>query len=95
MRTELLSAILLLAAHTALPAAEYTLPATQSTVVWGYYSADAKPALTVHSGDVVHIRTASSCPAPDRLLSAGVRPSDIPANLREIHEKLTDKGPVR
>src|SRR5215471_14074541 len=76
-----------------LEAAEYTLPATPSTVVWGYYSAQAKPALRVHSGDTVRMQTASSCPVPARLEAAGVRPSDIPQYLHDIHEKVTDKGP--
>jgi acetamidase/formamidase len=39
------------------------------------------------------MQTASSCPAPARLEGAGVRPSDIPQYLRDIHEKVTDKGP--
>jgi len=41
----------------------------------------------------VRIQTASSCPPPERLEEAGVRPSDIPQYLREIHEKVTDRGP--
>jgi acetamidase/formamidase len=73
--------------------ADYTLAATPSTVVWGYYSSQAKPALKVHSGDTVKMQTASSCPPPARLEAAGVRPSDIPQYVREIHEKVTDKGP--
>jgi acetamidase/formamidase len=76
-----------------LNAAEYTLAARPSTVVWGYYSAQAKPVLTVHSGDTVRIETASSCPPPERLEEAGVRPSDIPQYVRDIHQKVTDKGP--
>jgi hypothetical protein len=36
-------------------AAPGMLPATPSTVVWGYYSATAKAALTVHSGDTVSV----------------------------------------
>ena len=43
--------------------ASATLPASPSTVVWGYYSAEAKPVLTVHSGDTVHIQTLSTCGA--------------------------------
>src|SRR5690349_12288188 len=76
-----------------LDAAEHTLPATPSTVVWGYYSADAKPVLRVHSGDTVRMQTASSCPAPGRLEAAGVRPADIPQYVRDIHDKVTDRGP--
>src|SRR5260370_20534016 len=93
MRTGLLQTVFAVSAACALHAAESTLPATPSTVVWGYYSAQPKPALKVHSGDTVRMQTASSCPAPARLEAAGVRPSDIPQYLREIHEKVTDKGP--
>ena len=42
--------------------------ATPSTVVWGYYSAKAKPVLTVHSGNTVHIQTLSTCGPTDRLI---------------------------
>src|SRR5207245_558082 len=69
------------------------LRATAAKVVWGYYSAQAKPALKVHSGDTVRMQTASSCPPPARLEAAGVRASDIPRYVRDIHEKVTDKGP--
>src|SRR5690348_7113593 len=80
-------------AGCSLDAAEYTLPATPSTVVWGYYSAEAKPVLKAHSGDTVRMQTASSCPAPARLEAAGVRPADIPQYVRDIHAKVTDRGP--
>jgi acetamidase/formamidase len=93
VRTSLLQTAFAVSAVCTLHAAEHTLPATPSTVVWGYYSAQAKPALKVHSGDTVRMQTASSCPPPARLEAAGVRPSDIPQYLREIHEKVTDKGP--
>ena len=35
------------------------LPATSSTVVWGYYSAKTKPVLTIHAGDVYGYTTPS------------------------------------
>ena len=73
--------------------AEHTLMATPTTVAWGYYSARAKPVLTVKSGDTVRIQTASSCPPPERLEQAGVRPADIPQFVRDIYAKVTDKGP--
>src|SRR4051794_33621255 len=72
-------------------AGDYTLAATPSTVVWGYYSAKAKPVLTVHSGDTVRVQTVSSCPAPERLEQAGVKAADIPQYDRDIYEKVTDK----
>src|SRR5260370_42314189 len=80
-------------AVSVLHSAEYTLPATPSTVVWGYYSAQAKPALKVHSGDTVRMQTASACPTPTRLEAAGGRASDIPPCPRGIPGKVTDRGP--
>jgi acetamidase/formamidase len=74
-------------------AANYELAATPETVAWGYYWAKAKPVLTVHSGDTVRIQTASSCPSPERLEQAGVKPGDIPQFVRDIYAKVTDKGP--
>jgi acetamidase/formamidase len=93
IRNSLFVAVSAVSGVCGLRAAEYTLPATPATVVWGYYSAQAKPALKVHSGDTVRMQTASQCPVPARLEAAGVRPSDIPQYFREIHEKVTDKGP--
>ena len=62
-----------------------TLLATPSTVAWGYYSAHAKPALTVHSGDTVIMQTASTCGPPERLQSEGVKPADIPDWLGKLY----------
>src|SRR5271154_5962343 len=76
-----------------LQAADFNLPASPTTVAWGYYSQDAKPVLTVHSGDTVRIQTASSCPSPARMEAAGVAPSDIPKYERDIYEQVKDKGP--
>jgi acetamidase/formamidase len=74
---------------TTLFASEFTLKATPSTVVWGYYSAAAKPALTVKSGDTVRMQTLSTC-NPERMAAAGV---PVPQYDRDIHEQVTDKGP--
>jgi len=75
-----------------LSAAEYDLPASPSTVVWGYYSAEAKPVLTVHSGDIVRIHTVSTCSLA-RMEEAGVPHDAIPQYDRDIHEQVKDKGP--
>jgi acetamidase/formamidase len=85
--------VLVLLLTGGLCAADFDLKATPSTVIWGYYSADAKPALTVHTGDSVRIQTASACPPPSRLEAAGVKPSDIPQYLRDIHDQVKDRGP--
>lgn len=67
------------------------LKATPQTVVWGYYSAAAKPVLTIHSGDTVTIETVSG--NPTRLEAAGAFPDQIPEALRAIYKDVTDRGP--
>ncbi len=75
-------------------AGQTTLSATPSTVVWGYYSAKAKPVLTVHSGDTVKIQTLSTCGPTDRVIKEGVAASDVPAYNTEIYQtENKDKGP--
>jgi acetamidase/formamidase len=83
----------LFAAIAAGQAAPITLPASPSTVVWGYYSAKAKPVLTVHSGDTVRIQTLSTCGPTDRLKEEGVAAADIPSYNADIYREVTDKGP--
>ena len=69
------------------------LSATPSTVVWGYYSAKAKPVLTVHSGDSVSIQTLSTCGSTERLIGEGVAAADIPSYNADIYREVKDKGP--
>jgi acetamidase/formamidase len=79
---------------TAVATGQTFLPASPSTVVWGYYSAKAKPVLTVHSGDTVKIQTLSTCGPNDRLMKEGVAASDIPAYNAEVYNtENKDKGP--
>jgi acetamidase/formamidase len=75
--------------------AAQTLLATPSTVAWGYYSAHAKPALTVKSGDTVVMQTLSTCGPEDRLEAGGVKPADIPEDVHEIYTKVpaSERGP--
>ena len=72
-----------------------TLLATPTTVAWGYYSAHAKPVLTVHSGDTVVMQTASTCGAPSRLKAQGVTDSEIPTWLDDLYTRVpqSDRGP--
>jgi len=69
------------------------LPASPPTVVWGYYSAKAKPVLTVHSGDTVRIQTLSTCGSNERLIEEGVAASDIPSYNADVYREVKDKGP--
>ena len=70
----------------------YKLKAGPRTVVWGYYSASAPPALRVHSGDTVEMETLITN-SPARLEAAGVAPAQIEPALRAIYKEVTDKGP--
>src|ERR1700753_2104988 len=72
---------------------ESTLAATPTTVAWGYYSAHAKPVLTVHSGDTVRIQTLSTCGPTERMIEEGVAPGDIPSYNTDIYREVKDKGP--
>ncbi|MFC6646943.1 acetamidase/formamidase family protein [Granulicella cerasi] len=90
------AACLLLAfAASACAQKTYTLDATPATIAWGNYSAHAKPALTVHSGDTVVMQTASTCGPPARLKSLGVADADIPAWLGDLYDKFPkeERGP--
>jgi acetamidase/formamidase len=73
----------------------YTLQATPTTVAWGYYWNQAKPVLTVHSGDTVVMQTLSTCGTPQRLEQQGVAAADIPPYAASIYSDVprTDRGP--
>src|SRR3981189_670218 len=95
-RTAALSAAALLGipAAQAQPATQ-TLLATPTTVAWGYYSARAKPVLTVKSGDTVTIQTLSTSGPPERLKTLGIAEADIPSYVPGIYAKVpaSEKGP--
>ena len=74
-------------------ATDYTLPATPQTVAWGYYSGQARPVLSVHSGDTVRMQALSTCGSPERMIANGVKPEDIPSYTAPIYKEVTDKGP--
>ncbi len=74
--------------------AQQVLDATPETVAWGYYSAHAKPVLTVKSGDTVMVHTLSTCGDPDRLKAIGVPADQIPASITTLYAaKGIEKGP--
>src|ERR1700722_485114 len=93
MRRVLLPVCLLMSAAPSLQAADYTLLATPQTVEWGYYSSEAKPALTVHSGDTVRIQSLSTCGSRKEMMSHGVKAQDIPPYTDPIDkEEPKDTG---
>ncbi|MBS0394090.1 MAG: acetamidase/formamidase family protein [Proteobacteria bacterium] len=89
----LLLATLTLGLSPATPAADFFLPASPATVAWGYYSGEAPPVLTVHSGDTVRMQTVSTCGSPARMVAAGVPATSIPAYTQAIYDQVKDRGP--
>jgi len=69
-----------------------TLHATPQTVVWGYYDAHAKPAVTIKSGDTVVVDTLITN-SPAGLEKNGVKPADVQQSLRDIYDQVKDRGP--
>jgi hypothetical protein len=96
MHRRLLIFGLLLSGSTSLRAADYTLLATPTTVEWGHYAANAKPAITIRSGDTVKIQTLSTCSPTERLVTRGVKSEDIPAYNEPVYRDYPekDKGPA-
>lgn len=70
----------------------HTLMPSPTTVAWGYYDAAAKPVLHINSGDRIVVGTLITS-SPKRLEGAGVKPGDVEQSLRDIYDKVTDKGP--
>jgi acetamidase/formamidase len=75
-----------------LPKAQHELLATPTTVAWGYYAADAPPVMRIKSGETVQVHTLITS-TPSRLEGAGVAPAQVEQSLRDITEKVTNKGP--
>jgi acetamidase/formamidase len=75
-------------------AATHRLEATPATVVYGYYWADAAPALTIASGDIIDVDTLLTN-TPAGLAKAGVAEERIQASLKAVVSAVTGerKGP--
>jgi acetamidase/formamidase len=73
----------------------HQLPATPTTVAYGYYWSEKAPAIRIKSGDIVEIETMLTN-SPQGLERMGVKPEDVPQNLRDIVREDTGaalKGP--
>src|SRR6478672_152590 len=70
----------------------HRLEATPTTVSYGHYWADMKPALTINSGDIIDVDTLLTN-TPDRLERSGVPAADVQASLRAIVDQVKDRGP--
>ena len=84
---------MMLAAHAQFPKT-HRLEATPSTVVYGYYWSDAKPALHIDSGDIIDVDTLLTN-TPAGLAKGGVPDNKIQASLKAIVDEVTGdrKGP--
>jgi acetamidase/formamidase len=72
----------------------HQLPATPTTVAYGHYWSESRPVLRIRSGDMVDVETMLTS-TPATLERIGVRPEDIPQNLRDIVAQVTGsaRGP--
>lgn len=69
------------------------MPSPQ-TVHIGHFSAALKPALTVNSGDIVTIETATHIDPAEVDQSGVVPPNVVPEYTRAIFREVTDRGPA-
>jgi acetamidase/formamidase len=99
MKTPLLACTCLVALGTMLASQAqaqktHRLEATPSTVVYGYYWAEAKPALRIDSGDIIDVDTLLTN-TPAGLAKGGVPDQKIQASLKAIVDQVTGdrKGP--
>ncbi len=72
-------------------ASPYILPASPATVAWGYYWSEAKPALSIHTGDYVNVHTLLTS-NPERLEAAGLPPAEVEKELRDV-QAVKERGP--
>ena len=70
----------------------HELPLTPEHVHWGYYDARVTPALRVASGDRVRVETMVAG-GLQRLRLAGVPEADIPQSLKDVEQRVTERGP--
>jgi acetamidase/formamidase len=70
----------------------HRLPATPQTVAYGYYWSEARPVLTIASGDVIDVETLLTN-TPAGLERAGVPATEIQQSLRDVVAQVT--GPNR
>src|SRR5205814_5739701 len=83
--------VVLLGTLSTYPApAQHVVRVTPATVEYGYFAADAKPVLTVKSGEVVTMDTICAIPELEQL---GAAPDDPMRELKEVDANVKDKGP--
>lgn len=71
--------------------AQHVVRVTPSTVQWGYFDADAKPVLTVKSGEVVTMDTIVGI--PEMLERLGATADDPIHEMKEMYSQVKERGP--
>src|SRR6187455_1660757 len=74
------------------PPRVHRLEATPTTIAYGHYWAEMKPALTINSGDIIDVDTLLTN-TPDRLERSGIPPAEVQASLRAIVDQVKNRGP--
>ncbi len=74
-------------------AAEHTLLASPQTIQFGHFDASVKPVLTIESGDIVTIETATQIDPVEVDASGAVPPAAVPQYVRDIFNQVKDRGP--
>ncbi len=70
----------------------HRLPATPETVAFGHYDPTSPPVLRIRSGDIVEVETMLTN-SPQGLERAGLPAAQVQQNLRDIYDRVTDRGP--
>src|SRR5215467_12190836 len=70
----------------------YDLKLLPENVHWGYYDPAVKPVLRVASGDTIRVETIVAR-GLQRFTAVGVREEEIPASLKAVDAKITERGP--
>ena len=78
---------------TAQTARTHRLEATPSTIAYGYYWSEAKPALRIASGDIIDVDTLLTN-SPTGLQRAGVPDAKIQDSLKAIVTEVTGEVPA-
>ena len=74
-------------------AAEFVLVPSPQTVHIGHFNAALKPVLTINSGDIVTIETATQIDPAEVDRSGVVPPGAVPDYTRAIYREVKDRGP--
>jgi acetamidase/formamidase len=69
----------------------HVLNPTDTTVAWGHYWSEMKPALHIQSGEYVKVHTLLTS-NPERLEGAGLPPEQVEKELRQV-QVVKDRGP--